>query len=166
MKKIKEYFTNMFLSFLVILHSLCFLAITWYYIFLLHWNNYIFNIIVFACITLHFYFFMCKNLNTKMFKNKKNNLSFYIIFIYTFILFLFNGLIIKVNWPLAVLFWILSFWFVNILNIIVYSIFVHRIQHEISLWLNKETKKFSIFYWYYFILIVPIFYYSILFFYH
>ena len=156
----------MFLSILVILHSLLFLSITWYYVFSLHWNNYIFNIIVFICIILHFCFFMFKNLRTKIFKNKKNNLSFYIIFIYTFLLFLFNCYVIKFCWEIAEVLWILSFWIVNILNIIIYSIFVDRIQHEISLWLNKETKKFSIFYWYYFLLIVPIFYYSILIFDH
>lgn len=145
----------MFLSLLVILHSLCFLYLTWWYTFV--WYHDIFNKIVFICITLHFCFFMIKNLRTWVFKNKKNNLSFYIIFIYTFLLFLFNFYILKVSWWLAAILSVLSFSCVNIFNIIVYSIFVHRIQHEISLWINKETRKFSIFYWYYFILIVPVY---------
>ena len=145
----------MFLSLLVILHSLCFLYLTWCYTFI--WYHDIFSKIVFICITLHFCFFMFKNLRTKIFKNKKNNLSFYIIFIYTFLLFLFNFYILKISWWMAAILSVLSFSCVNIFNIIVYSIFVYRIQHEISLWLNKETRKISIFYWYYFILIVPVY---------
>ena len=148
----------------MILHSLCFLYLTWCYTFLLY--NDIFNKIVFICITLHFCFFLFKNLRTRMFKNKKNNLSFYIIFIYTFLLFLFNCYVIKFGLEIAPYIWILSFSCVNILNIIVYSIFVHRIQREISLWINQETKKISIFYWYYFILIVPVYIFLNLFFNH